>query len=59
MKYIIEYGLFYNIKGYWIELKDNNNGIEQYFIFNTKKEVSDKIRYYKKMYQIEKIIENL
>lgn len=58
MKYIIEYGLFDNIKGYWIELKMDNS-IEQYSTFNTKKEVVEKIRYYKNMYQIEKIIENL
>lgn len=59
MKYIIEYGTFENIKGYWIELKTNNSNIEQYVIFETKKALQEKIRYYKNMYQIEKIIENL
>ena len=59
MKYVIEYGLFDNIKGYWIELKDNNNSIEQYCTFETKKALQEKIRYYKSMYKIEKIIENL
>ena len=59
MKYAIEYGTFENINGYWIELKDSNNDIEQYSTFETKKALQEKIRYYKNMYQIEKIIENL
>ena len=59
MKYTIEYGSFEVIKGCWIELKDSNNSIEQYSTFETKKQLMEKVRYYKNMYQIEKIIENL
>ena len=40
MKYIIEYGMFDNIKGYWVELKMNNS-IEQYTIFETKKALQE------------------
>ena len=59
MGYIIEYGKMKFVKRYWIELKTENGNIYIYLIFGTKKELKEKIRYYKNMYQIEKIIENL
>ena len=59
MKYMIEYGKMEFVKCYWIELKTDNSNIEQYHVFETKKELKEKIEYYKNMYQIEKIFENL